>query len=325
MSHAATGRSPAAGGPGRAGPGCPACGGPLAPWREVTAGEPSDPRSFPLLRCGACGSAVTGGEPPGPQAYETGIYAPSAPRALPLVRGLQRVTVGQVPRILDRAGLRPGARVLDAGAGTGRLVEALRRSGYEARGIEPSARSQAIARAAGRPVAQADIDSHRDDGLDAVVLWHVLEHLDAPAAALARAHGWLRAGGLLLVAVPNVESLQARIGGPGWLHLDAPRHRTHFSPRGLESLLASSAFDLLRTHHLVWEHNPAGMWMALLTRAGMTPGLPFHLLKRNATPSPRDLALLAAGLPLAPLAVALEAAAGAGRRGGTIAAVARRR
>ena len=52
---------------------------------------------------------------------------------------------------------------------------------------------------------------------------------------------------------------------------------------------------------MVWEHNPASMWMALLTRLGMTPGFPFHLLKRNVPARPRDLALLALGVPLLPV------------------------
>ena len=75
---------------------------------------------------------------------------------------------------------------------------------------------------------------------------------------------------------------------------------------------------------MVWEHNPTAMWMGLLSRAGMTPGFPFHLLKRNVPARPRDLALLAAGVPLAPVAVGLEALAAADGRGGTVAAVARR-
>jgi hypothetical protein len=56
---------------------------------------------------------------------------------------------------------------------------------------------------------------------------------------------------------------------------------------------------------------------------GMTPGFPFHFLKRNVPARPRDLALLALGLPLAPLALALEAGGAAARRGGTVAIVAK--
>lgn len=214
--------------------------------------------------------------------------------------------------------------MLDAGAGGGRLVEALALSGYAAEGVESSARGAARAKAAGRPVRRRRIEDHRDAGLDAVVLWHVLEHIAEPGLVLEHVLGWLRPGGLLLAGVPNIASAQARIGGPGWLHLDVPRHRVHFSAAGIEALLLRTGFEPVRTHHLVWEHNPAAMWMALLARAGMAPGLPFHLLKRNSTARPRDWALLAAGVPLAPVAAALEMAAGAARRGGTVAVVAMR-
>jgi SAM-dependent methyltransferase len=240
------------------------------------------------------------------------------------VGALQRATVGQPVRMLQRAGLRDGARVLDAGAGGGRLVAALRRAGYDASGIEPSARSAARAEAAGLPVARESIEEHESSGLDAVVLWHVLEHMDDPAAALTRVSGWLAPGGVVLVGVPNIASLQARIGRGGWLHLDAPRHRVHLTPAGVAALFAQADLTPRRSTHMVWEHNPAGMWMALLARLGMTPGFPFHLLKRNVPARPKDLALLAAGVPLAPLALALEAGAAGARRGGTIAALARR-
>lgn len=289
----------------------------------MPAGEPADPRRFELLRCARCASAVTAGEPPGPEAYQSGVYAPGPPRALRLVRALQRATVGQPLRMLRRAGLTEGARVLDAGAGGGRLVDALGRAGFDARGIEPSERGAARAAATGLSVERAAIEEHEDAELGAVVLWHVLEHLEDPASALERLRGWLAPGGLILVAVPNAASLQARIAGAGWLHWDAPRHRLHLTPGGLEAFLRRAGFEPLRTAHMVWEHNPAGMWMALLTRLGMTPGFPFHLLKRNVPARPRDLALLTLGIPLAPVALALEAGAAAARRGGTIAALAR--
>jgi SAM-dependent methyltransferase len=304
---------------------CPACGETLADWIEVPSGEPADRQRYRLLRCTGCASAVTAGEPPGPEAYVSGVYATGEPRALPLVRALQRATVGQPARILARGGLPPAARVLDAGAGRGRLVAELRRRGLDARGIEPSERSAAAARAARLPVAAETIDVHSTEGIDAVVLWHVLEHLERPADALRRVRSWLRPGGLLLVGVPNAASLQARVAGPSWLHWDAPRHRLHLTPEGLASLLRRTGFEPGRVVHAVWEHNPAGMWMALLSRLGMSPGFPFQLLKRNVRPRPRDLALLGLGVPLLPAALLLELGAAIARRGGTVAVVARAR
>ena len=125
--------------------------------------------------------------------------------------------------------------------------------------------------------------------------------------------------------MPNAGSLQAEIAGEGWLHWDVPRHRVHFTADGVRRLLARSGFELVRVHHLVLEQNLHAMWLALLVRLGMRPGFPFHYLKRNIDATARDVALTAAGIPLLPLAAALEGGAALVRRGGTVAVVARAR
>jgi SAM-dependent methyltransferase len=309
----------------RAGLTCPACGGAILPWRSVAGGEPSDPFEYELLRCVSCGTAVTAGAPPAAEAYESGQYALARPRFPRAIHGVQRVVTRQPVRFLQRAGLQPGARVLDVGAGPGRLVEALGAAGYDAHGIEPSQRSVALAHAAGRDVEQRGISDHSDSGLNAAVLWHVLEHLDDAPAALATVRSWLRPGGLLLVGVPNAASLQAEIGGDAWFHWDAPRHRIHFTANGLRLLLGRSGFELVAMHHWVLDQNLHAMWMAILTQMGMSPGFPFHFLKRNIDVTPKDLAVSALGVPLVPAAVALEGAAALIRRGGTVAVVAQLR
>lgn len=297
----------------------------MVAWRDVPAGEPADRGRYSLTRCASCGTAVTEGDPPPPDAYESGQYALSRPRLGAPIALLQRALVRQPLRFLNRAGIGPGARVLDVGAGPGRLVAALCAAGYDARGIEPSRRSVALAQQTGVAIERRDLFEHSDSGLDAAVLWHVLEHLDDPAAALVRVRDWLRPAGVLLVGVPNLASLQAEIAGPAWFHLDAPRHRVHFTADGLRRLLLRSGYEVLRTHHLVWEQNIHGMWLALLTRLGMRPGFPFHFLKRNIDARAGDLALAAAGLPLIPVAAGLEGAAALVHRGGTVAVTARAR
>jgi SAM-dependent methyltransferase len=303
---------------------CPACGERLEPWREVAASEPRDERRFELARCATCRSAVTLGPAPSADAYETGSYAPRRARGAPVLALLQRAATRRPVRMLGAAGLPRGARVLDVGAGGGRLVAALDRAGFDAAGIEPSARSHARARQAGLPVVRESVAGHADAGLGAVVLWHVLEHLEDPAAALARVHGWLAPGGLVLVGVPNLASWQARIAGEAWLHLDVPRHRTHFTPAGLAAVLGAAGLDVVQASHVVWEHNPVAMWTALLARCGQTPNFPWHALKRDVDITGRDVAITVAGAALAPVALGLEALAAAAGRGGTLAVVARR-
>jgi hypothetical protein len=160
--------------------------------------------------------------------------------------------------------------------------------------------------------------------VDAASLWHVLEHLDAPGDALQRIAGWLAPGGLIVVGVPNLASVQARVGGSRWYHLDVPRHRTHFTVSGLHALLRRHGLEPVATHHLLAEHNPFGLWQSVVSRATRTPSWLYHALKRNAPLRSRDAVVTACALPLAPAAVLAEAAFALARRGGTVAVVARR-
>ncbi len=222
---------------------------------------------------------------------------------------------------LLRSLLNPGARLLDAGAGRGRFVATARSAGFDAFGIEPWLRGAAPADVVGVSIEEASIEPGSVDG---VTLWHVLEHLDDPGAALARIFDWLAPRGALLIGVPNLASWQARIGGARWYHLDVPRHRVHFTPAGLSALLAANGFAPVHTHHLLFEHNPFGMWQSLVNRWTRHPSYLYNVLKRNAPLHWGDAAVTAAALPAAPFAAALELVAGLERRGGTIAVLARR-
>jgi len=159
--------------------------------------------------------------------------------------------------------------------------------------------------------------------LGAITLWHVLEHVEDPAAALERLRGWLAPGGVLLVGVPNLGSWQARLGGPRWYHLDLPRHRTHFTAEGIAALLARCGYEVEAVEHRLLEHNPFGMWQSLVSRLTPTPSWLYGLLKRSAPVDARDAAITLALLPLAPVAFALERVAAAAHRGGTVAVRAR--
>ena len=257
--------------------------------------------------------------------YDAGAYRAGAPRlrrlALPALNRFDRQRLALVRSLVP-----PPARLLDAGAGRGRFVAAARDGGYDAFGIEPSARGVAAATVLGARVQRGTVEDTEVEprSVELVTLWHVLEHLEDPGLGLSRIASWLRPGGALLVGVPNLDSLQARLAGERWYHLDVPRHRTHFTPRGLHELLRAQGFGPVSTHHVLLEHNPFGMWQSLVNRATRNPSYLYNLLKRNAPPRSVDLAVTVAAVPLAPVAAALELLAGLARRGGTIAVLARR-
>ena len=307
---------------------CPACGrSSLRAWRAASASDPqlAGAGPFELRRCSSCGSAVTVGDAPDRAAmYEGGTYAPArglARRLLAPLRGL-----AERDRVRFVSHLEPGSKVLEVGAGDGKLVAAMRAAGLDARGIDPSPAAAAAARSIGVEVANVGIDQADlpAEAEDAVVVWHALEHLDCPAEALARIHGWLRPQGSLVVAVPNLASLQARLGGDRWFHQDVPRHRVHLTPAGATELLERSGFRVERVRHLLVEQNPLGMWQTLLNRLTRERDFAFRALKRDLGPTGagsrlRDWAVtLIAGPLLAPVAVIAELAAGICNRGGSI-------
>lgn len=296
---------------------CPACGGKLPYWLSVASSEPTAHagRQFELCRCLSCGTAVTRGTSD-PSLHEAGAYRPGAQRLYALARPILGISDRQRPGLVRQLAP-PPARLLDAGAGRGRFVLAAARAGYEASGIEPSARGAESAAAAGARVSQAAIDTAciEPGSVDVVTLWHVLEHLDAPGPALSAIRAWLRPAGGLLVGLPNLASVQARIGGERWYHLDVPRHRVHFTTMGIARLLDRKGFDVLDVRHQLLEHNPYRMWQSWSNRVTSHPSYLYNLLKRNAPAGSTDLALTLALLPLVPAAALVElvaASAGSG-------------
>jgi 2-polyprenyl-3-methyl-5-hydroxy-6-metoxy-1,4-benzoquinol methylase len=144
-----------------------------------------------------------------------------------------------------------GARVIEIGYGDGRLFGSLAEQKCTVVAIEPYA-------------AQGDMGPEvlgaSAEGADVVVLWPVLKHLDDPVLRLRGAVGALGRNGRIVVSVPNLDSLQARIGGRRWFHLDVPRHAgVHFTRRGLIRLIERCGLAVTRIGNGVLDQNLLAM------------------------------------------------------------------
>lgn len=222
----------------------------LDPVEATDADEGS--QSFVLLSCPCCGCGSLRDPPAEAElaGYYHADYFGFGPRKflLPLqwlFDAGKRNLARSVVRALKG---RVQPRILDVGCGTGRLLLELQRLGATAIGTE---REGAAGRAvrSGLQIIEADIEDvgARVGSVDAVVIWHVLEHLRDPVSALRAALGLLPSGGMLFLAVPNAASWQARLFGPHWFHLDLPRHLHFFSSAGLLRLLEAEGANIVRS------------------------------------------------------------------------------
>jgi hypothetical protein len=89
----------------------------------------------------------------------------------------------------------------------------------------------------------------------------------------------MRRGGLLVLSVPDILSLQASVGNRVWFHLDPPYHLQHFSEEGLTKLLGKHSFVIRRIRKFDWEYNVFGWLQTLLNLAGIRKNLFYDSLK----------------------------------------------
>lgn len=263
------------------------------------------------LQCANCGVEHTSPWPTQEElerAYGT-WYRPTSGRFRFGGDALLARTRGHLARRIDR--IAPPGPVLDVGAGDGHLVKSLRARGRAAVGIErvdPGIEG----------VAAGTVEETTGPWA-AVVFWHSLEHLETPWRALASAARSLADGGVIIVAIPNASSWQARLFGDAWLGMDIPRHLVHVPRKVLLRTLVSLDLRVERCGTLRAGQSGFG-WLHGLV--GVLPGRP-HLYDAIRTPTAREhrqsaartaLAVSAAAAlsPLAVIATALEAAAGHG-------------
>jgi 2-polyprenyl-3-methyl-5-hydroxy-6-metoxy-1,4-benzoquinol methylase len=176
-------------------------------------------------------------------------------------------------------------RILDIGCGRGLFLHLMKQDGWSVQGIEiDRAIAARLSEAYGIDVLSGDLLQRRlpEASYDVVVISHVLEHLRRPLDTIHECKRLLKQGGLLIISVPNIHSLQALAGQKVWFHLDLPNHLHHYSEQGLVDLLHNNAFRIAHTRRLDLEYGPFGWLQTLLNLSGIRKNTLYHLLKSSS-------------------------------------------
>jgi SAM-dependent methyltransferase len=150
--------------------------------------------------------------------------------------------VGKIRRRKNRGHL------LDVGTGIGILMEVATKEGFRVSGVEVSPWASSFARAEkGLEVFTGTLEEAHFPGetFEVVVLNHVLEHLEHPVETLRETRRILKRDGVLVIGVPNIESIMARLLGTRWYSLKPNEHIWHFTPATLCRLVREAGFEVI--------------------------------------------------------------------------------
>lgn len=226
---------------------CEVCGG------RTFAGELfADP--WKLDRCQGCGLVFTNprftdqklNQLYTAEYYETGASACFEMQLVP--PRFDDFQLAQSCRAMLRTAKQP--RSIDVGCGPGRLVEAFARSGFLAKGIEPSAMAAATAQSRNRDITNATVGDMPSTAFDVVTAMHVLEHVPTARTFVGECARILAPGGILVIEVPNYASRNSQALGPRWPHLYPDSHLYQFTPATLRRLIAGAGLRVVRERWL---------------------------------------------------------------------------
>lgn len=163
---------------------------------------------------------------------------------------LQRNSLQKILRNINC--LMPGAKsLLDIGCAYGVFMSFAQQFGLKVEGIElsKSASDYAIKNyslSVHHGTLNTYIQMNSEVRFDVITMLDVLEHLSNPRNAIQIASNLLVPGGILVVKVPNISSLRAKIEGERWRQIKPPEHIQYFSKRSIEYLLAKHNLQIMK-------------------------------------------------------------------------------
>lgn len=244
--------------------------------------------AFRLFRCDDCGFLFTQDAPVETEIdryYESPDYISHSDTNKGVINkiyhSVRLLMLQRKARLVMReSGLKNGS-LLDIGTGTGYFPHVMQQKGWRVEAIEKNvgAREFGIKNFGLSIQDDKALMNMTADSYDVVTLWHVMEHLQNLHETWDKLKEILKPNGVLIVAVPNDASYDAKIYGHEWAAYDVPRHLWHFEPKTMKALGEHHGFQqtafyampfdayyvsILSEKHL--EHSGAfirGMWNGL--------------------------------------------------------------
>jgi len=142
--------------------------------------------------------------------------------------------------------------VLDYGTATGEFLYYLSKKTFLVSGVEPNKNARELANILLDNKVSVSINNISQK-FDVITLWHVLEHIPEPDKLITELKKRLNPDGIILIAVPNFKSYDAKVYGAYWAAYDVPRHLWHFSPTAINNLFLKHKMTVLSQKPLYFD------------------------------------------------------------------------
>ena len=218
--------------------------------RDTTIAPLGDARGHELYRCKGCGFCFV--YPVPPLGDIAAIYNEYASNDAYTAKA-ERQVVRSHKRLKRYMHLAPGKRFIDFGCNIGTAVEAARRLGFDAHGVDIDRESVGIAKnifPAGK-FHVGSIESMPADWCDFDLAFsvEVIEHIPEPHPYLEALAARLRPGGILYLTTPDAGHWRVPKDFTTWHEVFPPDHLHYFTRTSMTLFLDRHGFDLIK---FVW-------------------------------------------------------------------------
>ena len=167
---------------------------------------------------------------------------------------VRKYTLNQKLKLL-KANVAVG-NLLDYGCGTGTFLKQANAKGWNSFGTEPDEGARELSNSNKKLAFRNKQELNAFDPLitfNAITLWHVLEHVTDLQETIEFFKQKLNPNGVLIIAVPNYNSYDAKHYKAHWAAYDLPRHLYHFEAKTISQLLAKYGFALNETYPMKFD------------------------------------------------------------------------
>jgi SAM-dependent methyltransferase len=208
---------------------------------------------FEIVICDNCGFAFTS---PRPAAKDLGYYYESDEYISHsntskgfisrLYQTVRKHTLKKKLQLINRESAK--GNLLDIGCGTGEFMNTVKQDGWIPVGIEPSAsaRKQCEDNYSLDVREESSLNSLAPQSFDVITMWHVLEHVPNLRERVQKLKELLKNDGVIIIAVPNRNSDDAKHYQMHWAAYDVPRHLWHFRVQDMRSLVEKDGLSLVK-------------------------------------------------------------------------------